>query len=86
MGTNSEEQLKNHLKALAKQLEPSKIYVIRTMAQGKPSMTVLYGAYADRAAALQALEKLPAAIVANKPVLRTVNGIRAEQKQHGIDS
>ena len=86
MGSNSEEQLKSQLKALGKLLEPGKIYVIRTKAQGKPSMTVLYGAYADRQAALQALEKLPAPIAANKPVLRTVNGIRAEQKQHGIDS
>jgi septal ring-binding cell division protein DamX len=82
----SEEQLKSHLKTLSKLLEPGKIYVIRTVAQGKPSMTVLYGAYADRQAALQALEKLPAPVAANKPVLRTVNGIRAEQKQHGTDS
>lgn len=83
MGTNSEEQLKSHLKVLSKALEPSKIYVFRTVAQGKPSMTVVYGAYADRQSALQALEKLPPAIAANKPVLRTVNGIRAEMKQHG---
>jgi septal ring-binding cell division protein DamX len=86
MGTNSEEQLKNHLKLLAKSLEPSKIYVFRTLAQGKPSMTVVYGAYADRQSALQALEKLPPSIVANKPVLRTVNGIRTEMKQNKTDS
>jgi septal ring-binding cell division protein DamX len=86
MGTNSEEHLRSQLKALSKLLEPSKIYVFRTVAQGKPALTVLYGAYADRQAALQALEKLPAPIAANKPVLRTVNGIRAEQKQHKIDS
>jgi septal ring-binding cell division protein DamX len=86
MGANSEEQLKSQLKALSKLLEPGKIYVIRTRAHGKPSMTVLYGSYPDRQAALQALEKLPAPIAANKPVLRTVNGIRAEQKQHGVDS
>jgi septal ring-binding cell division protein DamX len=86
MGTNNEEQLKAHLKTLGKTLEPAKIYVFRTVAQGKPSITVVYGAYADRQAALQALEKLPPAIVANKPVLRTVNGIRAEMKQHKTDS
>lgn len=83
MGASSEEQLKTHLKSLAKVLEPSKIYVFRTMAQGKPSITVAYGAYADRVSALQALEKLPPAVAANRPVLRTVNGIRAEMKQHG---
>ena len=86
MGTNSEEQLRTHLQSLAKVVEPGKLYVFRTKAQGKPSITVVYGAYADRKSALQALEKLPAAIAANKPVLRTVNGIRAEMKQHNTDS
>jgi septal ring-binding cell division protein DamX len=86
MGTNSEEQLKSHLKSLSKLLDPRKIYAFRTLAQGRPAITVVYGAYADRQAALQALENLPAAVSANRPVLRTVNGIRAEQKQHGIKS
>jgi septal ring-binding cell division protein DamX len=86
MGTNSEEQLRSQLKSLSKLLDPGKIYAFRTVAQGKPAITVVYGAYADRQAALQALEKLPAAVTANRPVLRTVNGIRAEQKQHGIKS
>jgi septal ring-binding cell division protein DamX len=84
MGTNSEEQLKGQLRALAKVLEPQKIYVFRTFAQGKPTMTVVYGGYPDRQAAQQALEKLPPSVSANRPVLRTVNGIRAELKQHGI--
>jgi septal ring-binding cell division protein DamX len=86
MGTNNEEQLKSHLKTLSKLLDPLKIYAFRTVAQGKPAITVVYGAYADKHAALQALEALPAAVSANRPVLRTVNGIRAEQKQHGIKS
>jgi len=86
MGTNSEEQLRANLKALSKTLEPGKIFVFRTVAQGKPSITVVYGSYADRAAALQALGKLPATVAANKPVLRTVNGIRAEMKQHKTDT
>ena len=86
LGASSDEQLKTQLKALSKMLEPGKIYVYRTIAQGKPSTTVVYGAYADRQAALQALAKLPAAITAHKPVLRTVSGIRAEMKQHKTDS
>lgn len=83
MGAGSEAQLKIHLRALAKSLDPARIYIYRTVAQGKPSITVVYGAYPDRQSALQALEKLPAEIKANKPVLRTVNGIRVELKQHG---
>lgn len=82
MGTNSEEQLKGQLQSLSKVLDPTKLYIFRTMAQGKPSITVVYGAYADRQHALQALEKLPASVSANRPVLRTVNGIRTEMKQH----
>jgi MSHA biogenesis protein MshM len=78
--------LRVQLKSLGSVLEPNKIYVFRTVAQGKPAMTVVYGAYADRKAALEALDKLPAAVAANRPVLRTVNGIRTEQKQHGIGS
>jgi hypothetical protein len=83
MGIASDAQLKAHLKALAKSVDPSKVYVFRTAAQGKPWITVVYGAYPDRKAALQALEKLPPAITATKPVLRTVNGIRTEMKQNG---
>lgn len=83
MGMNSEAQLRNHLKALAKTLEPGKIFVFRTMAQGKPAISVVYGAFPDKKVALQALEKLPPTLTANRPVLRTVNGIRAEMKQHG---
>lgn len=86
LGASSDEQLKVQLRTLSKLLEPGKIYVFRTIAQGKPSTTVVYGAYDDRKAALQALAKLPAAITANKPVLRTVSGIRAEMKQHKTDS
>lgn len=85
MGASSEAQLDAQLKSLARLLEPSRLYVYRTRAQGKPSITVLYGEYADRKSALQALEKLPPPLAANKPVLRTVNGIRAELRQHKTD-
>jgi hypothetical protein len=85
MGAGSDEQLEAQLKALGRIIEPGKLHVFRTKAQGKPSITVVYGAYVDRRSAQQALEKLPATLVANKPVLRTVNGIRAEMKQHKTD-
>lgn len=85
MGTSTEAQLDAQLKSLGKMLDPSRLYVYRTVAQGKPSITVVYGEYPDRKSALQALDKLPVELVANKPVLRTVNGIRAEMKQHKTD-
>jgi DamX protein len=83
MGISNDTQLKAHLAALGKTLEGSKIYIFRTAAHGKPWITVVYGAYADRKAALQAIEKLPPTVSSTKPVLRTVNGIRAEMKQNG---
>lgn len=83
MGSNNEQQLKNQLKSLSTVLDPNRIFVFRTVAQGKPATTVVYGAYADRESALRALAKLPTSISANRPVLRTVNGIRTEMKQHG---
>jgi MSHA biogenesis protein MshM len=86
MGVHNDEQLTTHLQTLSRVLEPSKIYVFRTVAQGKPSVTVIYGSYADRRAALEALHKLPPAIVANRPVVRTVKGIRAEMVQNRTDS
>lgn len=86
LGSSSDTQLKIQLKSLSKLLEPGNIYVFRTVAHGKSSTTVVYGAYPDRQAALQALAKLPPAVAANKPVLRTVSGIRAELKQHKTDS
>jgi len=83
MGSGSEEHVRAQLKTLAKVLEPGKLYVYRTRAQGKPSITVVYGAFADRQAAIDALEKLPPSVSANKPVIRTVNGIRTEIRQNG---
>jgi septal ring-binding cell division protein DamX len=83
-GANSEQQLKADLATLSGVLSSSELRVYRTLIAGKPAYTVVYGAYADRRAALQALDKLPASVAVNRPLVRTVNGIRAEQQQHGI--
>ena len=85
LGSPNEAQLKTHLLVLSKALEPGKLYIFRTMAQGKPSITVAYGEYPDRKAALQAIDDLPSTAAAYRPVLRTVNGIRTELKQHGLE-
>ena len=80
MGASNEQQLRSHIKSLSSVLDPNRIFVFRTVAQGKPATTVVYGAYADRESALRALAKLPASLTVNRPVLRTVNGIREEMK------
>jgi MSHA biogenesis protein MshM len=81
-GTNDPQLLKTHLNDLAKSIEMNKIFVYRTLAKQKPSLTVLYGSFGNRRAAQQALDQLPESLKANQPILRTVNGIRAEIRQH----
>jgi MSHA biogenesis protein MshM len=82
LGTNDPEQLKDHLNALSKFVEINKVFVYRTKAKQKPSMTVLYGSFASPREAREALDKLPLSLRSNQPILRTVQGIRAEIKQH----
>jgi septal ring-binding cell division protein DamX len=82
LGTGEPEQLKHHLNELSKFVEMNKIFVYRTLARQKPSLTVLYGSFGDRRAAQEALDRLPESLKANQPILRTVNGIRAEIRQH----
>jgi type II secretory pathway predicted ATPase ExeA len=81
-GANDPEQLRTHLNDLAKFIEMNKVFVYRTLARQKPSLTVLYGSFGDRRAAQQALDRLPESLKANQPILRTVNGIRTEIRQH----
>jgi MSHA biogenesis protein MshM len=78
MGIEDESQLKHHLNEIAKSIEVNKVFLYRTVANRKSALTVLYGSFVDRRAAQDALEKLPPALQVNRPLLRTVRGIRAE--------
>lgn len=78
MGTANPAELKNYLMEIGQIIEPGKIFVYRTTAKGRPSLTVLYGSFADRAQASQALAQLPETLRRNHPYLRSVGGIRAE--------
>jgi len=82
MGTDSEAQLGDELNTLSQVVEMNRIFVYRTMAKQKPSITVLYGSYGSFREAQEALAKLPAALKANRPILRTVQGIRTEIEQY----
>jgi len=82
LGADNEQQLKRHLNIIGKYIDLNDIFVYRTIAKQKPSITVLYGAYSDRRSALQALEKLPLQLKVYRPMLRTVQGIRAEIAAH----
>ena len=82
LGTPDATQLKQRLNDLSKFIEMNKVFVYRTLANGRPFLTVLYGSFSDRRSAQEALNKLPEGLMANRPILRTVEGIRAELKRH----
>ena len=80
MGASSDAQLKNDLEVLSQQVELDNIYVYRTKVNNLPFLTVLYGSFANRVEAMQALKKLPLALQKNRPQLRTIAGVLQETK------
>ena len=81
LGAENQQQLKDHLNVIRKYIEINDVFIYRTTAKQKPSLTVLYGSFVDRRAAQEALKQLPATLKAHKPILRTAQGIRAEIAQ-----
>ena len=84
LGTVDATQLKLHLNDLSKSIEMNKIFVYRTLANGRPLLTVLYGTFGDRRSAQVVLDKLPEDLKANRPFLRTVEGVRDELKRKEV--
>ena len=80
VGENTE-QMRRQLQSLTSLVEVDNLYVFRTDVGGKPYISVLYGSYADRATASQALAELPKQLRTYHPQLRTVGGITEEIKQ-----
>ena len=80
MGASNDEQLKADLEKLGQIIELDNIYVFRTKVNNLPFLTVLYGSFANRFEATQALQKLPAEIQKNRPQLRTIAGVLQETK------
>ncbi len=81
MGANSDAQLTADLINLSQKIELDNIYVFRTQVNQQPFLTVLYGSFANRLEATQALKKLPVEIQKNRPQLRTIAGVRQEIQQ-----
>ncbi|RPI47807.1 MAG: general secretion pathway protein [Betaproteobacteria bacterium] len=82
LGSENPQQLREHLSTITKSVEANSIFVYRTLAKQKPFLTVLYGSFASREAALAALDRLPSHLKAFKPYLRTVQGIREEMSRN----
>ncbi len=84
LGTGNEISLAEYIKEINGYVEAEDIYVYRTRAKRIPSLTVLYGSYANRAEANAALAELPPQLTVYRPLLRTVQGIRAEIGLHQL--
>ena len=78
LGSNDPALLRNYFETLGKYIELEKVFVYRTLANQQPSMTVLYGAFGSRSDAVKSLEALPDELTANRPYIRTVQGVRSE--------
>jgi type II secretory pathway predicted ATPase ExeA len=82
LGATNWAQLNLHLNDIVKLIEMNKIFVYRTVARQKPSLTVLYGSFGNRRAAQETLDRLPESLKVNRPFLRTVEGVRGEIRRH----
>lgn len=86
LSSASNTDLKNYLNSLGKSIEINDIFVYRSHADIKPAnakptlLTVLHGAYDSRGAAERAMASLPGNLKSNRPLLRTVQSVRAELK------
>jgi hypothetical protein len=78
LGSSDPELLRSHLNIISKFLEIEKVFVYRTVARERPSLTVLYGSFATRSEAIVEIERLPEELKWNRPYFRTIKGIRAE--------
>jgi MSHA biogenesis protein MshM len=81
MGNSNDDQLRAGLQTLGTQVELDNVYVFRTKVSNRPFVTVMYGSYPSREEAIQAIQKLPKNLRANRPQLRTIGGILEETKQ-----
>ena len=86
LGTNDPELLRVYFKTIAKYLEIEKVYVYRTMANQRPSLTVLYGNFFNRAEVNRVLQSLPEELKTNLPYYRTIQGVRSEIARHSYSS
>ncbi len=82
MGSNDLQQLRWQLDKMGRDIEMDQIFVYRTKINGQPAWSVLYGSFSGRAEAAAALAQLPESLKANRPILRTLQGVRAEIAEH----
>lgn len=58
--------------------QPERFYYFRTLFKGKPWHVVVYGQYADRASAVNAVKALPPELQKLRPWARSIAGVKAD--------
>lgn len=81
---SNDPELRHHLKRLPKFIETNDIYMYLSSMQGGPMVNVLWGSFPDRKAAQDELARLPASLRTNRPYVRTVDVIRAENDRERV--
>ncbi len=76
---DAEQAIEQYLQGLlAKDIDTDNIMLYATVKNQRSVIGVLYGIYPDRQQARQNIRSLPRALNANKPIIRTVKGIKDE--------
>ena len=76
---NPQQSLTRYLKRLeSRQLDLDKVMIFPVNKRGEQMYGVLYGQFNSMRAAYAEIERLPAELKANKPIARTVKGVKDE--------
>ena len=71
-------QVEDFLHRAGTQVSTDELHVYQSGSSASGRLGVMYGLFEDRAAARQALQRLPPVLKASRPIFRTIRGIREE--------
>jgi septal ring-binding cell division protein DamX len=75
------EYLESYLAEAARMVEPARLFLVPSGSPQSPRMGVLFGGYAQRTQATEALADLPQALRQFKPYVRSLDSLREEARR-----
>jgi MSHA biogenesis protein MshM len=78
---NSREYLESWLADAGRSVEPGKLYLVPAAGADAPRVGVLFGSYADRGQASEALAALPAGLRQFRPYVRSLDAVREDARR-----
>jgi septal ring-binding cell division protein DamX len=73
--------LESWLAEAGRAVEPKKLYVVPSAGADGPRLGVLFGAFAERGQALDAMGTLPASLRQFRPYVRSIDAVREEARR-----